>query len=86
MGPELLTEELRFALGNSVLGQLGNAQLFHVRQLPVFGRIKKNHTFFICADLHINSLHIKQLLQRVGGLMNAAVSSILTQFASSIFQ
>ena len=25
-------------------------------------------------------MHIKQLLQRVGGLMNAAVSSVLTQF------
>lgn len=48
-----------------------------------------NHTsffFFICTDLHINSLHINQQLQRVGGLMNAAISSILTQFASSIFQ
>lgn len=38
--------------------------------------------FCICADLHINSLHINQRLQRVGGLMNAAISSILTQFAS----
>lgn len=41
---------------------------------------KKNPLRFIITDLHSNSVHIKQLLQRVGGLMNAAVSSVLTQF------
>lgn len=42
--------------------------------------LKKNPLRFIITDLHSNSVHIKQLLQRVGGLMNAAVSSVLTQF------
>lgn len=41
---------------------------------------KKNPQSFIIADLHTNSVHIKQPLQKVGGLMNATVSSVLTQF------
>ena len=42
--------------------------------------LKKNPQSFIIADLHTNSVHIKHLLQKVGGLMNATVSSVLTQF------
>lgn len=49
----------------------------HLLVLPL---IKKNPQSFIIADLHSNSVHIKQLLQKVGGLMNATVSSVLTQF------
>lgn len=50
------------------------------QHLLVLSLIKKSPRSFIILDLHTNSVHIKQLLQKVGGLMNATVSSVLTQF------
>jgi hypothetical protein len=42
-------------------------------------------TFLHGTDLHVNRLHIKERLQRVGWLTSATISAF-TQVASSIFR